>query len=132
LVHTNSIGQTIVIGVLLSSSRAGLPIFDVIMANAPTSTGEVELPEELNVSDLLPVGKGFYRYAGSLTTPVCTEGVQSFLMKNPVPIAHSASAELHSLIDLFPNYDGYPHNNRPIADQNGRTVLKTVEFSQWP
>jgi carbonic anhydrase len=132
LVHTNSIGETVVIGVLLSSSRAGLPIFDVIMANARTSPGEVELSEELNVSDLLPVGRGFYRYAGSLTTPACTEGVQWFLLKDPVPITHSALAELHSLIGSFPNYAGYPNNNRPIADQNGRTVLKTFDFNPWP
>ncbi|MGA7414134.1 MAG: carbonic anhydrase family protein [Bryobacteraceae bacterium] len=132
LVHTNSIGETIVIGVLLSSSPAGLPIFDVIMANSPTSTGEVELSEEVNVSHLLPVGKGFYRYAGSLTTPACTEGVQWFVLKNPVPITPSALASLHSLISLFPNYSGYRNNNRPIADQNGRTVLKTIDFNSWP
>jgi carbonic anhydrase len=132
LVHHNSIGETAVIGVLLSRSAAGLPIFDTIMANAPTSTGEVELSEEVNVSDLLPVGRGFYRYAGSLTTPACTEGVHWFLLKNPVPITPSALAKLHSLISLFPDYGGYPNNNRPIADQNSRTVLKSIDFNQWP
>jgi carbonic anhydrase len=131
-VHSNSIGETAVIGVLLSSSAAGLPIFDTIMANSPTSTGEVELSEEVNVSDLLPAGRGFYRYAGSLTTPACTEGVQWFLLKNPVPITPSALAKMHSLIGLFPNYGGYPNNNRPIANQNGRTVLKTIDFNPWP
>ena len=132
LVHSNSIGETTVIGVLLSSSAAGLPIFDTIMANAPTLPGEVELPKEVNVSDLLPVGRGFYRYAGSLTTPACTEGVQWFLLKNPVPITPGALANLHSLIGFFPNYGGYPNNNRPIANQNGRTVLKTIDFNTWP
>ncbi len=131
LVHTNSIGQTAVIGVLLSSSAAGLPIFDTIMANSPTSPGEIELSEEINVSHLLPVDKGFYRYAGSLTTPACTEGVQWFLLKNPVRITPSALAQLHSLISLFPDYGGYANNNRPVADQNGRTVLKSIEFNRW-
>lgn len=113
LVHTNSVGETVVIGVLLSSSAAGLPVFDVIMANSPTSTEEVELLEEVNVSHMRPVGEGFYRYAGSLPTPTRTEGVQWFLLKNPVPITPSALARLHSLISLFPNYGRYPNNNRP-------------------
>jgi carbonic anhydrase len=126
LVHTNVIGETAVIGVLLSSSAAGLPIFDTIMANSPTSTGEIELSEEVNVFDLLPFRRGFYRYAGSLTTPACSESVQWFLMQNPVPITPGALAKLHRVIGLFPNYGGYPNNNRPIANQNGRSVLKSI------
>jgi carbonic anhydrase len=126
LVHTNDIGETAVVGVLLSSSVAGSPIFDTIMAYSPTAPGENELSQEVNVLDLLPLNKGFYRYEGSLTTPACSESVQWYLMQNPVPISPSALARLHSLISMFPNYDGYPNNNRPVADQNGRTVLKSV------
>jgi carbonic anhydrase len=126
LVHTNAIGETAVIGVLLSSSAAGLPIFDTIMAHSPTSPGEIELSEEVNVFDLLPFRKAFYRYAGSLTTPACSEDVQWFLMQDPVPITPGALAKLHSVISLFPNYGGYPNNNRPIANQNGRSVLKSI------
>jgi hypothetical protein len=49
-----------------------------------------------------------------------------------VPYARSGSitpgalAKLHSVISLFPNYGGYPNNNRPIANQNGRSVLKSI------
>ena len=127
LVHRNPIGELAVIGVLLSSSPAGLPIFDTIMLHSPLSPGEIELSEEVNVSDLLPDRTGFYRYAGSLTTPACSESVQWFLLKNPVLITPSALANLHNLIGLFPNYGGYSNNNRPIAKQNGRTVLKSID-----
>jgi len=127
LVHTNAIGETAVIGVLLSISGAGLPIFDTIMANSPTSPGEVELNKEVNVFDLLPFRRGFYRYAGSLTTPACSESVQWFLLQDPVLITPSAVARLHSLISMFPNYGGYVNNNRPITNQNGRTVLKSID-----
>jgi len=126
LVHTNDIGENAVIGVLLSSSAAGLPIFDTIMANSPTLPGEIELHKEVNVFELLPLRKGFYRYAGSLTTPACSESVQWFLLQDPVPITPSAVAKLHSLISMFPNYGGYANNNRPITDLNGRPVLKTI------
>jgi carbonic anhydrase len=126
LVHTNDIGETAVIGVLLSSSDEGLPIFDTIMTLSPTSPGETELSEEVNVFDLLPEHKEFYRYAGSLTTPACSESVQWFLMQDPVPITPRALAKLHGVISLFPNYDEYSNNNRPIANLNGRSVLKSV------
>jgi carbonic anhydrase len=126
LVHRNPIGELAVIGVLLSSSPAGLPIFDSIMLHSPLSPGEIELSEEVNVLDLLPDRMGFYRYAGSLTTPACSESVQWFLLKNPVLITPAALANFHNLIRLFPNY-GYPNNNRPVANQNGRTVLKSID-----
>jgi carbonic anhydrase len=126
LVHTNDIGETAVIGVLLSSSAEGLPIFDAIMALSPTSAGESEPEGEVNVLDLLPFRRGFYRYAGSLTTPACSESVQWFLMQDPVPITPGALAKLHSLISSFPNYGEYPNNNRPIANLNGRSVLKSI------
>ena len=96
------------------------------MASSPTSPGEVELSQEVNVFDLLPFSKGFYRYEGSLTTPACSESVQWFLMQDPVPITLSALARLHSVISMFPNYGGYPNNNRPVANQNGRAVLKSI------
>jgi carbonic anhydrase len=127
LVHRNSIGELAVIGVLLSGSEAGLPVFDTIMAHAPASPGEIELSEEVNVLNLLPDRTGFYRYAGSLTTPPCSESVQWFLLKNPVPITPSALAKLHAVISAFPNYGGYRNNNRPVADKNGRTVLKSID-----
>jgi carbonic anhydrase len=128
LVHTNDIGETAVVGVLLSSSLGGLPIFNTIMANAPTSPGEVELHQEVNVSDLLPFRRGFYRYAGSLTTPACSESVQWFLLQDSVPITPIAVAKLHSLISLFPNYGGYANNNRPVTNLNGRPILKSLNL----
>jgi carbonic anhydrase len=53
--------------------------------------------------------------------------VQWFLLKTPVPITPGALAKLHTVISLFPNYSGYPNNNRPVANQNGRTVLKSFD-----
>ena len=80
LVHTNVIGETAVIGVLLSSSAKGLPIFDTIMALSPTSIGETELSEEVNVFDLLPFRKGFYRYEAGARTPIPDTDVESLIV----------------------------------------------------
>jgi len=121
LVHTNDIGETAVIGVLLSSSAAGLPIFDTIMANSPTSPGEIELSEEVNVFDLLPFRRGFYRYAGSLTTPACSEDVQWFLMQDPVPITPGALAKIAQRDQLIPQLRRIPEQ-QPAHSQSERQV----------
>ncbi len=127
LVHTNTLGEITVVGVLLTSSAAGLPIFDTIMARAPKSPGEIEVSQEINATDLLPSRRGFYRYAGSLTTPACSETVQWIVMQEPVPITPAALAKLHKLIASFPGYNGYSDNNRPVANQNGRAVFKSTD-----
>lgn len=128
LVHANAIGELAVVGVLLQSSTVGLPMFDTIMANAPIAPGHNDvLRPGVNPADLLPADKGFYRYAGSLTTPPCSESVQWFVMKNPVPITSAALATMHTIIGQFPNYLGFPNNNRPIVNLNGRTVLRSDE-----
>jgi carbonic anhydrase len=126
LVHTNALGDTAVVAVLLVSSPTGLDKFTEIMNTAPDVANEEAVgPTPVNVLNLLPALKGFYTYSGSLTTPPCTEGVRFFVMKNPVPIKPAALNRLHALISDFPNYGHYPNNNRPVLPLGSRTVLKT-------
>lgn len=62
---------------------------------------------------MLPAGKASYRYAGSLTTPPCTEGVSWVLMQESVKLSKAQIAAFQK---------AYSHNNRPVQDLNGRTV----------
>ena len=39
---------------------------------------------KINPMDLLPADRSFYRYPGSLTTPICNEVVQWYVMQNPI------------------------------------------------
>ncbi len=108
LVHTNAIGETAVVGVLPVQFRSG--VADIRYHHGQLSPHRLEklnYMQEVNVFDLLPFRRGFYRYAGSLTTPPCSESVQWFVLQDPVPITPSAVAKLHSVISMFPNYGGY-------------------------
>jgi carbonic anhydrase len=127
LVHINSLGEQLVVSVLLRvDDRNANHLFDRIMFGAPigvTEETEHDLHGEINAEDLLPKSRSFYTYTGSLTTPPCTEGVNWFVMAEPASISSAAVAQLHAIIHLFPDYGGYSNNNRPVHDLNSRTVF---------
>jgi len=71
---------------------------------------------KINAMDLLPADHGFYRFPGSLTTPICNEGVQWYLMKNPIEMSEAQIAQ----------YRKYYHNTaRPLQPVNDRPVVES-------
>lgn len=124
LVHTNALGEFLVVGVMLNSSRVVPGLYTDILAIAPLTPGSTPLPGKvLNAHDLLPRNSGYYTYTGSLTTPPCTESVRWIVMSKPVDVPDAVIRQLHSIIGAFPGYKGYPNNNRPIVPLNGRAVV---------
>lgn len=74
----------------------------------------VRLPQPvLSVGELLPQDRRYYQYAGSLTTPPCTEGVLRIVMKTPVSVGLE---QLRLLARVS------PPNARPVQPINGRLV----------
>jgi carbonic anhydrase len=71
---------------------------------------------EINVADLLPKDKTYYTFAGSLTTPPCSEGVTWFVLKHPTSISGDE-------VDRFSKL--YPMNARPVQPLNGREIKTT-------
>lgn len=67
-----------------------------------------------HVIRLLPSDLSYYRYAGSLTAPPCTEGAKWILLQRPVELSAEQLAQLKAL---------YAHNVRPVQPLNGRRIL---------
>ena len=44
-------------------------------------------------------------------------------MAEPAAISSVALAQYHHIISQFPDYGGFPNNNRPVRGLNGRTVF---------
>lgn len=117
LVHSDSNGKLAVVAVLVesgSANEAARRVFD----NLPQTPGqEHEIAGVIiNARDFLPPRLGYYTFAGSLTTPPCTEGVTWIVLKTPAEVASDEVAAFAKL---------YPHNARPIQPIGGRSILES-------
>jgi carbonic anhydrase len=81
----------------------------------PAAEGKTPLKAPFNASTMLPSSLAYYNYAGSLTTPGCSEGVQFYILKTPVELS---SAQLTAFKKIF------PMNARPVMPLNGRKITE--------
>jgi len=68
------------------------------------------------------VGKDFYSYDGSLTTPPCTEGIKWTVFKEPMGISEE---QLKEFTDQFAGNDAFAGgkgNNRKLMPLEDRTL----------
>jgi carbonic anhydrase len=94
---------------LAKLSAAGLPMKE---GNTVSSAGEVNLAKALTDPG------AYYTYAGSLTTPPCTENVTWFVLKQP---AELSAAQFNSFQKILGN------DFRPLQERDGRVVRATVK-----
>jgi carbonic anhydrase len=115
LVHKSDSGEIAVLGLFVEEGEAN-PAFDSILAHLPEKHGERVHQEnvEIDPSDLVPAEHHWYRYSGSLTTPPCSEGVNWFVVADPIPLSAQQIAAFTTL------YEG---NARPLQQLNGRSVV---------
>jgi carbonic anhydrase len=118
LVHKGPDGKRIVIAVLFDAGGKPNRTLKALWDNLPKDKGKEHTVDAVRIDavDLLPTDKGYYRYAGSLTTPPCTEGVTWYVLKTPVQISAEQIARFGKV---------YPMNARPIQPFNDRDVLGT-------
>ncbi len=117
LVHADADGHLAVLSVLLEEGSAN-SLVEILWSLAPKRAGPEKSHDNLqiNVADLLPTDRSYFTFAGSLTTPPCTEGVSWFVLKKPVTISNRQVATFADI---------YPFDERPTQSLNGRTVLQS-------
>lgn len=93
------------------------PVIKTLWEYIPASGKEQTTPSaKINVMDLLPTDHGYYRFPGSLTHPICNEGVTWFLLKNPIEMSQAQ-------IDQYKKY--YHGTARPLQALNDRPVFES-------
>ncbi len=113
-VHKDANGGLAVLGVLIKVGDYNRTV-DMIWTNAPSKKGETVTDENMimDVTDLLPNTRNYFRYDGSLTTPPCSEGVKWHVLTAPVEIS---ADQLTAFQEMF------PVNARPIQPLNDRVI----------
>ncbi len=113
LVHADSSGKLAVVGVFI---KEGVPnaALDEIWRQLPDQPQEhVHANHALDLAKLFPEGHSFFHYEGSLTTPPCTEGVQWYVLKEPLTLSKEQIEAFRKL---------YHGNSRPVQAANNRPV----------
>jgi len=119
-VHQNpDNGALLVIGILLDMTGdiVNPALANVLSAETVASSG---LSIEFDLSAVYDASSGFYNWAGSLTTPPCSEGVTWILSKTKALISQS---QWQSFWD---HIGGYPGDARDWQPLNGRTILDSM------
>ena len=118
LVHTDDAGRpALVVGIFIKAGAANATL-STAFSNLPRHAGEERKPAgaTINPTQLLPTDKAFFKYAGSLTTPPCSEGIEWYVMKNPIEVSEAQLTAYQTLSHLNPS-------NRPLQPLRSRTVL---------
>jgi carbonic anhydrase len=117
LVHADADGHLAVFAVLFELGSAN-SLIDTLWNNIPAEKEKPQhIPEvSIQVHNLLPNDLGYFTYAGSLTTPPCSEGVSWYVLKSPATVSPQQVAAFAKI---------YSMNARPIQPTRGREILQS-------
>lgn len=118
LVHKAADDSLTVVGVFFDEGAAS-PQLQKIIAATPEEEGAHASASGFHLNALIPSGP-IYRFAGSLTTPPCSEGVAWHVAS----VRKTASlAQLAAFAERFSGHEFPGGNRRPVQARNGRVLL---------
>jgi carbonic anhydrase len=112
-VHKSADGDLGVLGVFMAEGEEH-PTINTIWRNVAVRGGSQRSEEFITPDMLLPDDRAYFRYAGSLTTPPCSEVVNWAVMAQSITVSRRQ-------IEAFGNL--YPMNARPLQALNRRFIL---------
>jgi carbonic anhydrase len=118
LVHKNDKGNLAVIGIMLDEDgkRDNVLLQPIWNSFTHSQKSVDQKGPAIELAKILPKGRDFFHYPGSLTTPPCTEGVKWFVMKNAMTVGKRQ-------VDLYAKTFGGP-TNRPVQPIHDREITE--------
>jgi carbonic anhydrase len=116
LVHLDAEGSVAIVEVPVVAGKENRAM-KAVLEHVPEPGEENKLcGATIDATDFLPADRSFYRVPGSLTVPICNEGVTWFVMKHPIEFSEAQISE-------YLNY--YHDTARPLQPSNGRPVAES-------
>lgn len=117
LVHVNSEGKLAVVAILLEAGEDNGLIRE-LWKDLPKEKAKEEVLDrvQIDLSQILPQDRSYYTFAGSLTTPPCSEDVTWIVLKHPTSIS---SAEIEQFSHLYRN------DARPTQPRYDRAIFES-------
>jgi carbonic anhydrase len=114
-VHFSPEGVFLIVEVPVVAGKEN-PLVKTLWENIPEPGKEKKVAGlKINPEDLLPADRTYYRFPGSLTTPICNEVAQWYVLKNPIEMSEAQ-------IDEYTKR--YHDVARPLQPLNGRPVVE--------
>lgn len=115
LVHKDAAGALAVVSVMMESGEHNIALAEV-WDHMPAKAGDPVGIDSvaLNVRDLLPEQGNYHHFKGSLTTPPCSEGVNWFVLVQPVPVSTAQISKFTKIIGA---------NARPAQPIHNRLLI---------
>ena len=119
-VHKNKAGKLAVIGVMIKETPKGEnALFKSLWELLPREFGtKADSQPTMNLLSILPKHHEYFHYAGSLTTPPCSEGVRWFVMQESIPMSAGQ-------VDMYSSIFG-ANTNRPVQPVFTRQIIESI------
>ena len=115
LVHKNAQGELAVVGVFFKQGKHDEAL-ETVWRHMPENANEKKTLADIRLSaaDLLPQNRSYTHFNGSMTTPPCSEGVNWFVLSEPL---EASAVQIQRFSKIIGN------NARPVQKLNNRFVL---------
>jgi carbonic anhydrase len=115
-------GNKLVIGLLFEIGKKSNPFLQTFIdAGLPKKNGDTKVTSALvDLSDVLTSTSSYFTYAGSLTTPPCSENVTWVVLARPAEVSSSQFQAFRRILG---------NDFRPLQELNGRVVRSTHPLS---
>jgi len=115
-------GKTVAVAVFIEPGPENQQL-SKIWANLPTMRCDRRNIAHFDLQELLPQSRASYRYAGSLTTPACDQGVDFIVLATPITMRPE---QIQAFEHVFSSPAFPEGNRRPTQTLHGRQVVTDV------
>ena len=115
LVHKTESGILGVVGVMIEEGKPSAAAEEIWRYLPLRKAGAVTHEDVMvNAAELLPGDLRYYRFMGSLTTPPCTEGVNWYVLREPIRFSKGQIEKFRQVFSV---------NARPVQPLNSRMIV---------